>query len=306
MFDIEKSHFSLFDLFAYFIPGAITLYMASCFGVIWDIPYDGIENAFDIISDYWTENFSLINSIWFVLMSYVVGHIVSFLSCVTIEAYSHWRYKYPSDFLLERSRLNVGICDENNNSCDIKDFQPIKWVTVILQVMISIVILPITILELLFGELLKFKYYYLKPLDRIYTDVIDDRVTTLMTRLKVGKKLVEESSSDNVVVDMDYHRIAYHYELEKQSSCQKKLDGYIALYDFLRALSLISVGVFWCYLLLLIHHSALCGINFLYLFLISSLPYIVFIMFMKFYRRHTLETFMYLIIDESLIKNKNS
>lgn len=180
---------------------------------------------------------------------------------------------------------------------------PYNCLTFILQVVISIIILPVSLLEIVLGELLKCKYYYLKPLDKVYTEVIDKRISRLMVLLHLAEGQEFKDENGSVVVESDFHRIAYHYEKDKLAAHKQIFDGYIALYDFQRALSLIFVFAFWGYLWFIVSHAlysceAICiGV------LLFILPYMFFIMFMKFYRRLTLETFMYLITDRDLCDN---
>lgn len=295
MFDIEKSHFSFFDLFAYIIPGAIGMMIILIFTNLWCVTDPNIEVWVEIIEKgINAKSVTFMDSIWFILLTYILGHITSFLSSISIEAYSHWRYKYPSDFLMLRSPLQQTDLKKNNGY---DSNSPYNWLTLVLQIIISIIIMPVSLLELFFGELLKCKYYYLKPLDKIYTDVIDIRISTLMTLLQLAKKEEFKDDNNDALVDSDFHRIAYHYEKDKLTAHKQNFEGYIALYDFHRALSLIFVFAFWFYLYFIISHAFYSCEAILIGVILFILPYLFFIMFMKFYRRLTLETFMYLITD---------
>lgn len=98
---------------------------------------------------------------------------------------------------------------------------------------------------------------------------------------------------------------------EKNERQAKKMDNYVALYGFLRSISLIFVVLF--------HYLFYYGIINLatirefhtasYIFLliaIACITYVFYLSFMKFYRRYTVEIFMSLVADEDLkVKKKN-
>ena len=301
MFDIEKSRFSFFDLFAYIIPGAIGIMILLIFKNIWSVADPNVSVWVEKISEgINAKSVSFIDSVWFILFAYILGHIISFLSSISNEAYSHWRYKYPSDFLMLRSPLQQQPARIiNGNSLN----TPYECLTLLLQVLISVIILPVSLLEIVLGELLKCKYYYLKPLDKVYTEVIDKRISRLMVLLHLAEGQEFKDENGSVVVESDFHRIAYHYEKDKLAAHKQIFDGYIALYDFQRALSLIFVFAFWGYLGFIVSNSFYSYETILIGVILFVLPYLFFIIFMKFYRRLTLETFMYLITDRDLCDN---
>lgn len=107
--------------------------------------------------------------------------------------------------------------------------------------------------------------------------------------------------------NMDFHRVVYHYEYEHQKNHAIKMDNYVALYGFLRAVTLIFNCLF-IYLLFIAISTIDCdaSIDWKVVRLLSFmllLSYLFFMGFMKFYRRFTLESFMCLVIDKSYIEN---
>ena len=100
---------------------------------------------------------------------------------------------------------------------------------------------------------------------------------------------------------MDYHRVIYHYEYENSCNHRTKMDNYVALYDFLRAITLIFTGMF-----LFVAGTGLFGSNeiglyfWIDLLVLLALSYISFMSFFEFYRRFTLEAFMCLSTDKDL------
>lgn len=92
--------------------------------------------------------------------------------------------------------------------------------------------------------------------------------------------------------NMDFHRVVYHCEYERQKTHAVKMDNYVALYGFLRAVALIF-NCLVLYLILTIDYDAFIDwklVRLLNLMLLVS--YLFFMGFMKFYRQFTLESFM--------------
>lgn len=306
MFDSETSHFSLFDFLGYLIPGAICLLVIRWAVLLWDISFWGIKDWILLLEvNLRNDDSSLLFSLWGIVLSYLMGHLLAFLSSVTVEVLSHKLYGYPSDFLLKRFSLEEArnIINEKKE----KDYSAPKTLTAILYGLIIIILAPISLPAFLFGKLLRFELYYLKPLDEMYAWNIMDRLCVLMEKLNIdmdeGKKVTTTRFGRQVernLHDSDFHRIAYHYEYEKTERHQNKLDSYIALYDFMRAVTFLAVSLLWVFIIILTKQSLWCPQAVLFMFFFLPLPYMCFMAFMKFYRRHTLETFMCLLTDEEL------
>lgn len=314
MFESETSHFSFFDFLGYLLPGALCLMVVKWAAILWDIQFWGIKDWIALLQINAIEGDSwLIESLWLLVLSYLMGHVVSFLSSVTIEVFSHKMYKYPSDFLLLRLWKNdeAGNKKEGRKSKDKakgkKGLDAPFILNGFLYTLIRIIILPISLPAYLLGRWLGFEYYYLKPLDDIYVWNINHRFRALMKKLNFYLGPGEDSKTIQFgeerackAYNSDFHRIAYNYEYEKTKQHQSKMDSYIALYGFMRAASFLSVVLFWIFIIVLTKQSLWCTEAWLFMAIYSPLPYILFMAFMKFYRRHTLETFMCLLVDEEL------
>ena len=101
----------------------------------------------------------------------------------------------------------------------------------------------------------------------------------------------------------DYHRIVMHYVYLNIPNCQRKADNYVAIYGFLRTMTLIACIYFdyffyWQVFTLNIH----AGVNWnavLILLLMGILCDVLFMGFVKFYRRFTLENYMALLTEKT-------
>ena len=306
MFDAETSRFSLFDFLGYLIPGAVGLLVIKWVNLLWDIRFWGIRDWVALLEiNLQNGDGAVLLSLWGIVMAYLLGHVIAFLSSVTVEVFSHKLYEYPSDFLLKR------IADKemktNNSATETDEFSAPKKLTSFLYILIYIILAPISLPAFFIGRCLHFDFFYLKPLDEIYSWNINDRFLALLQKLRIdtgkGKDAIMERfgvCSKRQTYDSDFHRIAYHYEYEKTERHQNKLDSYIALYGFIRAICFLSVILFWSFFIILTKQSLWCAGALLFMSFLFCLPYILFMAFMKFYRRHTLETFMCLLVDEEL------
>jgi len=291
---IKQNPFSLYDFLGYFIPGAIILQLLLL------IPHlDSITTYNDLVNILSAkEEFQIDKFIFFIIISYSIGHLVNYLSSLTIERFAYWKYDYPSKYL-----ININ----HHQSYFRKD---IARKNLIYRIILAIIIFPVFIWDLVLGEFLKFKDFYTKKLDDFLIEVIIQKFLLLLDKLY--------PPDCDGLKDKDYHRILAHYVYENSKNHQYKLTNYVALYGFLRCLCLITVCGFWIYVVYIIisinnFYSNLSCIKlrdlliafsfskFIILIIISFISYIYFMAFMKFYRRYTLETYMLIAIDKEIV-----
>lgn len=199
-----------------------------------------------------------------------------------------WVYGYPSNFLLNDIPHNKiwSATNERNFRKGYKYF----W-----RVSVCVILFPISVATFLIGRCLKVKYFFVKKLDFQLIEAIETNQRMLADYLGIKR---------NEAVNMDFHRVIYHYEYERQERHHTKMDNYVALYGFLRAMALISNCA---YIFVLVRYGILTigdgtEINWFLIILLVGMwfvTYIFFMGFMKFYRRFTLECFMCLITDTS-------
>lgn len=294
---IKQNPFSLYDFLGYLIPGAIIFYI-----ILIILKSDEVNSLRDIIFIV-NENkeFQFDKVLFFIIISYCLGHLISYLSSITIEQFANWKYDYPSKYLL-------GLNKEQ------KYFpKNVSWQIKMFRLLLAILILPISVLDYILGEWFLFKKFYTKKLDKFLVEVIKDKNLELLDQLYPPEFYK--------IRDYDFHRIISHYVYENSRNHQFKMTNYVALYGFLRALSLICCYLFWLFTFKAIHtiyiyikyHLKIESLNIsfndinihiFYSLLFSILAsYIYFMGFMKFYRRYTLEAYMLVAIDKDIINN---
>lgn len=290
---MEKNPFSLYDFLGYLVPGAIAVFGAYfllnlcpfnlCDGVMLN-PLD-IKNVIKKIPSLAALEFSWVMWLVFILFSYLIGHFIAYISSLTVEKFSNWVYGYPSDFLL--NELDPFYFWKPNGVF-------IKSNALIWRLLISFFLLPIVAFNLVFAKLMNAKSFFVKTLDPFLIKAIQKKLGLLFFELDIDDVYDEEES--------DLHRIVDHYVYEKQIGHRSKLDNYVALYGFLRSITLIFNVFFWyvLYYTLFISLGELTILDaVISLFFLGGFIFIFFMAFMKFYRRYTLEGFMCLITDRA-------
>lgn len=282
----KQNPFSIYDFLGYFLPGALALFVILAISHIWFPEF----SVFNFLS----KNCELTRSesyFLFIVLAYTTGHIFSFLSSITIERYSIWRFDYPSKYLLEPIFKHKGYFN-------IKE-EPI-WTRKILRAILGfLILLPISWPEYFVGNILNMRDLYARKLDELLANILWGKINGLMYERSDVKNL----NACGKPSEQDFFRFVYHYVLENAPAHQPKMQNYIALYGFLRTLTFLSVLAFW-----LIFASWLSGkleIVYSVCLLVSTafVGLILFLGFVKFYRRFSLEVLMALsVIFNSKIK----
>ncbi len=302
--------FSLYDFLGYLFPGFIFLLFLSVaisfFGEIWYV--GGIcslstigDILVGVIKDSRLSQLQM--TVITVVFSYVSGHIIAYLSCLTVEKFAYWEFSYPSNFLLREQTVNSNIMErwktfwgssvkgiknatDNNRKSERRAFR-IRYIFVFLFV------LPISLFFVLGGVPLRVTHFITRKLDDKISKAVSDKIRNLR------KKLDIKDADDK---PEDIHRVVMHYVYHNIPGCQRKADNYIALYGFLRSMTLIACMV-TDYLLILLIVSIfnegsldLKGII-VVLFVCPTICILLFLAFMKFYRRFTLENYMNLLTE---------
>jgi hypothetical protein len=276
---LKQNPFSLYDFLGYFIPGALLSYLIVSINYIESITTSFVLN--DLINNTIKVQFNKV--FFFIIISYAIGHLINFISSTTIEQYANWKYNYPSKYLLGYNYKGMW---------NIKKPSSYLW-----RITLLILVFPITILDFLIGNVFGFNKFYTKKLDDFLIDLITSKGESLMNTL-INKEL-KKKYKDIQLRDYDFHRIISHYTFETSKNHQFRMINYVVLYGFLRSMTLITIISIWY---IIINHFEKLTENKIItvLLILSTIAYIFFMAFMKFYRRYTLEAFMIISIDENL------
>jgi hypothetical protein len=269
--DLKQNPFSFYDFLGYFTPGAIFLYIAL---VVYGHGIDPTEPFGVLQKIFGSGNGDLY--IPFVLLAYVVGHFLSFLSSVTIERYSVWTLGYPSKYLTGEFYPKLS------------DLAPPKVIRATGHLVCAFALFPISVLDHLLGRFLNVRDLYAKPLDQFLSEVLKTKVIELVVDLNVAKVAKGKGGMSK----HDFFRLAYHYAVEHCPNHLPKMQNYVALYGFLRTVALILVCVFWLAVWHIVCQPPGLWMSAVMLLGSSLLAYVAYGAFVKFYRRFTLEALM--------------
>lgn len=273
-----KNPFSFYDFLGYLFPGLVCVIFLKMI-----VSIDGAITIDSIFLHGLVSSFSWKDTVQYTVLAYVVGHLVSYFSSLTVEPYLIWSYGYPSVFLMKEN-YDKKFYEINHN---VGRFGTYCWKT-----LVCILIFPICLASLFFGRLLHFKYYVLKPLDSYLRDNINKKIDSFLSALKLSHR-------DS---DADVHRIIMHYNYEHYTNHVRKYDNYIALYGFLRSLSLLCSSIFiFLFIAELKTIDSHDTIDWKAIFILSALfcvTYLYYLGFIKFYRRYTLENLMSILVDD--------
>ncbi|MGD0022674.1 MAG: hypothetical protein ABSC54_10270 [Smithellaceae bacterium] len=273
----KQNPFSIYDFLGYFLPGSLALLVILAISHIWFPEF----SVFEFLSKHCeltrSESYFL-----FIVLAYTTGHIFSFISSLTIERYSIWRYDYPSKYLLSfkyKGYFNV-------------EDEPIYARKILRAIFGFLILLPISYPEYVIGRVLNMRDLYAKRLDPLLEKLIWGKIRGLMYE----RSEVKDLNATGKPSDQDFFRFVYHFVLENAPAHQPKMQNYIALYGFLRTLTFLSVLTFWLifascfgekldvvYSVCLLTSTAFVGL-------------ILFLGFVKFYRRFSLEVLMALSV----------
>lgn len=164
-----------------------------------------------------------------------------------------------------------------------------------------LVLLPLFIIEFIFGFVLNFKNFYSKGLDIYLMKVIRKNIILLLNSKDLSNV---DFINENDLRTTDFNRIVHHYAFENSKEHQFRMVNYVALYGFLRNLVLTFILSFWYYF-----KESIKTIDRKMSFdwdsieinvLLMCLSYIAFMAYMKFYRKYTLEGLMLIVVDKNI------
>lgn len=301
---MKQNPFSLYDFLGYLIPGSTLIFLILIIEKLSNRVTDfNLNDVFSLASEYRLEE-----AFFFIIISYTLGHLISFISSITIEKYGNWKYGYPSKIVLgyikksfwvmefEPKEVNdyLNIYDITYNRCDRRRKNIGRFILILC-------IFPIQIMDAIFGQWLQFKNFYSKGLDEYLSTEIKIKVINLLNFLSTSK---DNEVSEKDLKNIDFNRIVHHYVFENSKEHQFRLVNYVALYGFLRNLVLTFVLSFWYYFATSISTlsfvSKVDWIIVLINILLMVFSYIAFMAYMKFYRRYTLEGLMLLVVNKNV------
>lgn len=274
MMKIGQNPFSLYDFLGYLIPGMI---FGLSFGFILKLTNINIEKIFPTILSF--NNYFVIT-----LSGYLAGHILSYLSSVTVEKYSQWSLGYPSRYLLSVEK--DPFWNMIGNNLFLKYFNLLN----VVKFIVCLYLLPIVIFDTVLRKILKLEKNIAKPVDGVLSKIIIKNILKLV----YSRNNIKKGNYDNNIEKIDSFRLVYHYVLENSINHIPKMNNYVALYGFTRTVAFAINLLFWISLFILFANYS--HVILLITILSMILSFVMYLDFNKFYRKYSLEVLMALTV----------
>lgn len=301
---MKQNPFSLYDFLGYLIPGATLIYLFliinSCGGNF------GNYDLSEIVKS--VTKYELQEVFFFVIVSYALGHIISFISSISVEKYGNWKYGYPSKTIIGYLKKSYWIqgkrpsdWEQDNFLYEIEDNKCQRKLRNFGRAFLILILLPLVVIEWILGTLLNFNNFYSKGLDTYSMKVIKKNALILLNSDGLTNC---DAITENDLKTIDFNRIVHHYAFENSQHHQFRMVNYVALYGFLRNLVLTFVLSFWYFFIIslkTIDYKACLNWNIILInILIMCFSFVAFMAYMKFYRRYTLEGLMLIVVDKKV------
>jgi hypothetical protein len=276
---IDQNPFSIYDFLGYLIPGLFFTY-----ATIFVVKYD-FNNPFHLpLMDIKMDQYFII-----IILSYIVGHILSFLSSVTVEVFAIWTLGYPSRYLLDLAFPGFWHNITNGKN----------MFNTILKLLMIVMIFPVIITDIIVRKIFRTKKLLGKSADKFTISLIQEKIPQyLEEHFKIDKKTYYPLNKE----DNDFFNIIYHYCLEECTTHVSKMQNYVALYGFTRTLCFSLIALIWIIII-----KGFGGTPSLTVFIVITFGTIIsgilYLDFNKFFRKFSLEAFMAFLSKSTINKS---
>ena len=145
---IDQNPFSIYDFLGYLIPGIIF-----AFGVVFCIQTNFYQKPFISLDNLKIDQYIII-----LFLCYLVGHLLSYLSSISIEFFSIWSLGYPSRYLMGYPIPGFWLKLFNKNNK--------KRVVLIAKLFICLYILPVIATDFIIRKFLRTTSILGKSIDK--------------------------------------------------------------------------------------------------------------------------------------------
>ena len=263
--NLKNTPLSILDFLGYFVPGSLCVYLV----ILFRSAYLG-EVQQQILA---TIKFDVTDLLPFFLAAYVLGHLLSFLSALTIERYAFWTYGYPSTYLLQQQTT--------------RNPTKIHWGNKLYQVINCLFLTPVWFLNTIFGKCAGLDELYVRKLNQDQIKIVKGKIKVFVSNLKNTSNTHDQAK---IFDHGDFFHFLYNYVITNAPQHAGKLQNHIAQSGFLRTLSVIFIFSFWIGWLLIARGALSYEIFILLEGLSLIASYICFLGFLKFNRRYVCET----------------
>ncbi|QKJ72680.1 hypothetical protein HRH33_08850 [Pseudomonas rhodesiae] len=272
--EVKQNPFSFYDFLGYFVPGSLFVYLLISVGSHTTIRESTLIKFINLSDLKGIELYTPL-----ILLAYISGHLINFLSAITVEKHLNWMYGFPSKTLLGFYQNNYFTTGNESIKKNI------------IRSIIALLLIPISAIDFFFNYVLGIKNLLNKELDPLMKEITKQKIALIMSNSS-GLK----SPPTEPITETNYFLFIYHYALENSKNHAPKMQNYVALFGLMRTLTLYLVILFWVAAWHLSYSQAEPQSIIITLITLSTLSYIFYLSFIKFYRRFTLEALMAAIV----------
>jgi len=252
----ESISLTLFDFLGYFVPGALFVYVTLIVGSL-------LVHSGRII---WIIKPEVGELLPFFIVAYLSGHLLSFVSTLTIEIYASLRVGQPSGYLM---------------GCN-----PSRRRTGLLGILGGIALWPVVVPHIFLRRTIGIESLVARPMSNPLAVALRARVSDRLSRYGLANTDVGE-----------VFPLLHHLAVELAPAQDLRLARHIALSGFMRSTSLLAVVATWAGLILVLTGRTVTVVErwsspFVFILAPWVLAYLSFLAFLKFNRRFAFETLM--------------
>lgn len=286
----SQNPFSVNDLLAYLVPGLLAI-LGTHMILMYNPDDGGYTNEFWQILDI--KAFNVQSIIPLIIVAYLAGHFLSYMSAIIIEKFSIWSINYPTYYLLEKiiePKKRKGWQKKIPNSFLflVEYFTPVrkpnKWIY-FLRFIILLFLLPLALPLILTSCLFNTHTTIRKPLDKKLAKLIFKGIKKFFKDFQIP---IEKED----IGSFDYFRPINHYVIEHCPEHNLKIQNYVALYGFNRNITLMFIFFFWLFTAISFINGGITLNSIIVSIGLMSCCLIFYAAFNKFYRRFSLEVLM--------------
>ena len=281
----KTPNFTAYDFLGYTVPGlaAIALLDASIF-----YHSKGTHFTFDLaVSRYLHLNLASLVPV--LLISYLIGHILGFVSSVLIEKHATWMHGVPTNYLLGHGK-HSGYFDTAGE---------VPIASKFLRILSAAMIAPVSVIDGFLTKVIPLSKNYIRPLDPILVEASASAHSAILKKLDVNLEKYSEEQLDS----FDVHKLTIHCSLEAAPAHVSSLRNYVVLYGFLRSVTLLMIISFWVIMIHLHGHFHWWQIT-MSLGLMAIICFVCYAAYLKFRVRYHTEGIMALIASHA--KNRDA
>jgi hypothetical protein len=268
--EIKQNPFSFYDFLGYFVPGSLVVYLLFSISAHASFKESSLLKIINLSDLKGVELYTPL-----ILIAYISGHLINFISAITVEKHLNWMYGFPSKTLLgiyQKSYFTRGEFSIQKN---------------IIRLMVALLLLPLSGIDFFLSKTLKTQKIINKELDPATRELLKQKMEDTLKRVSGSDTLLAES-----LIETNYFLFIYHFALENAPQHVPKMQNYVALFGLMRTLTFYFILLFWVASWHLIYSDASLLTIAITLPALSVVSYLFYLSFIKFYRRFTLEAMM--------------